>query len=710
MATAQQAAGLHPFVSQIKLVNPNMFPDISLTTFTSEEWCQPVISDDFNIYTTKVTTDTTTKTLSVIKLQRQDFHENYFTATSATSPSIGTSANLTPVNIISNSSVLFRPVININNDTLYLYYNDIYGYHIAAYTINGGTTAYDLTPLYQTVVTVDNLANLNGNGNGMFFNNITIFIYYVDGTTLTVVPFNRATGAAAGGVRTIALDQVYTYCNIKMSISNNNTFYITVRSGDVFRMAAYSLAESRLSAFTSVINNTGASPVNPGFISFAKENGIDMCSAVYGFNNDPNNILQVAYIPNTVNVTTGYITGLETPFFYNINKYQLFSEVSSPAQTDMTISVATNPNNTNFVYIAYVTGTSQLRVVKLYRNSIVGTYETHSPLLMWATRLGAIGDQGAGIGMGIVTDSKGAVYVFSCDINGSISMWKIKEYIIDLGHTESTVVSPVDTITNMLQTMTNDYTILTLDHNIHVDGLTQIKDVTIDDIINNEGTISLKFQYINYDLLQGFPSVVAEIKALVNQSFTTLYEDSGISVINMDPNAPALDGDDASIIVNLPIGTAKKPCVVRGTEIIRLTADRKPQRIPVEQVQIGDFVLNHRGKPVRVLDHMRTTIYAESHNAPYVIPKDFFGVNRPYKSLLISGDHGILLNFNSSTGHMKVIYPDDISILSKVLLGVTVEFHHLLLEDHQENFYIANGLEVDSYHPGLFMRGGRRAL
>jgi hypothetical protein len=93
-----------------------------------------------------------------------------------------------------------------------------------------------------------------------------------------------------------------------------------------------------------------------------------------------------------------------------------------------------------------------------------------------------------------------------------------------------------------------------------------------------------------------------------------------------------------------------------------------------------------------------------------VIPKDFFGVNRPYKNLLISGDHGILLNFNSSTGHMKVIYPDDISILSKVLLGVTVEFHHLLLEDHQENFYLANGLEVDSYHPGLFMRGAARRV
>jgi hypothetical protein len=37
-------------------------------------------------------------------------------------------------------------------------------------------------------------------------------------------------------------------------------------------------------------------------------------------------------------------------------------------------------------------------------------------------------------------------------------------------------------------------------------------------------------------------------------------------------------------------------------------------------------------------------------------------------------------------------------------LGITVEFHHLQLESHQDNFYVANGLEVDSYHPVAFMR------
>jgi hypothetical protein len=462
-------------------------------------------------------------------------------------------------------------------------------------------------------------------------------------------------------------------------------------------MATYSLQDRLLSAFINVINNTGASPANPGFVSFEND-GVDMCSLVYGFNNDPNNIIQVAYIPNTVN-NNNVITGLETPFYYNINKYTLFSEVSQPGQTDMAIAVNTNPNNTNYVYICYVAGTSQLRVIKLYRNSIVGTYETHIPLLMWATRLGAIGDSFQGR-MALVTDSIGSVYVFVRDaVSTAMSIWKIKEYILDLGHTESTVVAPVDTIPNMLRTMTNDYTILTLDRNIHVSGLPQVNDVTIDSIVNNDGNIGITFQYLNYDLLQGFPTVVNDIRTLINTSFSTLYEDSGISVINLDPVAPSVDGNDTALIVYLPLGSAKKPCVVRGTEIICFS-DNKPHRRPVEQVQIGDYVMNHNGKPARVIDHMRTIIYAEAHNAPFLIPKDFFGVNRPYRNLLISGDHGILVN----TKKIKVVYPEDVKILKQVLHGVTLEYHHLLLEHHQENFYIANGLEVDSYHPGFFMR------
>ncbi len=707
-ATSQQAAGLHPFVSQIKIVDPGYFPDISLISLNSEEWCQPAIANDFNIYTTKVTTNATdqTKTISLIKLQRQDFHENYFTATVATYMGAGTDDTQKISYTIPNATgnVNLNPQIIIKklgtSTYLYLYYTTANSYNVSAFKI---TERVNLVPLWNKQISADTVVNKGLHG--MFHSSTTLFVYYLDGLNLLIRGYNRDSGTQTFATQTITLDQSYTYCTVNMSVETDNTFYITVRTGTIIKMATYSIVKSQMSTLFNVFNVTGGLPVNPAFMSYLQDAaGLNMCSLVYGFNNDPNNIIQIAYIPNTVD-TSGYISGLETPFYYNINKYTLFSEVLNPAQSDMAVAINHNPNNPDFAYIAYVAGTSQLRVMKIYRNTITGTYETHVPLVLWATRLGAIGDSFKG-DMGIVTDSAGSVYVVSRDSDsGIMSISKIKEYIIDLGHTEGTVVAPVDTVPNMLQTMTNDYTILTLDQNIHVAELPTVNDVTFESITNTTGSIAITFQYINYDLLQGFPSVVTEIKTLINNTFVTLYEDSGISVINMDQTGnTSIDGTDTSLVVELPVGTAKKPCVVRGTEIIRMTANNRPERVNVEHIQIGDYVLNHVGKTARVLDHMRTTVYAESHNAPYVIPKGFFGSNRPYKPLLISGDHGILVGFTGVAKTMKVVYANDIDVLSKVLIGSTVEYHHLLLENHAENFYIANGLEVDSYHPGIFMR------
>jgi hypothetical protein len=716
-ATSQQAVGLHPFVSQIKIVDPGAFPDVSLISLNSEEWCEPVIADDFNIYTTKVTTVEQTKTVSLIKLQRQDFHENYFTATVATYIGAGTDG-IKPISYDSSTSsdstadlVKMNPRIIVKkfgtSTHLYLYYatrsytgkNYVDNYNVQAFKI---TSSVHLSPLWNITGPV---AAVDRGLQGFFYNSTTLFVYYLSDINLIIRGYNRGTGVETFAPLMITLDQIYTYCTVNMSVETDNTFYITVRIGTIVKMATYSIAKSQMSTLFNVFNTTGGTPVNPAFMSYLQDSaGLNMCSLVYGFNNDPNNIIQIAYIPNTVD-SSGYINGLETPFYYNINKYALFSEVSNPSQSDMDVAIEHNPNNPDFSYIVYVAGTSQLRVMKIYRNSITGTYETHMPLVLWSTRLGAIGDTFRG-DMGIVTDTQGSVYIISRDSStGIMSIWKIKEYIIDLGHTEGTVVAPVDTIPNMLQTMTNDYTILTLDQNIHLAGFPTINDVTFDSITNITGSIAITFQYINYDLLQGFPSVVTQIKTLINNTFVTLYEDSGISVINMDQTGnTSIDGTDASLIVELPVGTAKKPCVVRGTEIIRLLTNNLPELVNVEHIQVGDHVLNHVGKPARVMDHMRTTVYAESHNAPYVIPKGFFGSNRPYKPLLISGDHGILVGFTGVAKTMKVVYANDIDVLSKVLIGSTVEYHHLLLENHAENFYIANGLEVDSYHPGIFMR------
>jgi hypothetical protein len=720
-ATLQQAAGLHPFVTDMKIVNPMIYPTIETVNVNTKEWCQPVITNDFNMYT--IVTEPITITVIVdeleqtkdvsqarlVKFQRQYFHENYFVATTATLP--GGSPVIIPTDALYIDTTLFYPMLTyaVQQNILFILVNrevedfngDLTAFMVlTAYEVNDGTKGgHDVKQLWEktwTPVQTDLYGTMLG-GDGK------IYWYKLDDTVLSIRTFDRINGTEE--VKTITLDQTYSYCKLTMSLVNINTYYITVRAGNIIRMATGLLNASTLSAFITVATASGVSvPTQPEVLAFANEGAEKpMCSVIHGYNYDTNNILRVVYIPNILNTDNITITGLETPFYYNLNKFQLFSEVQNQTQSDVSVSVTCNPNNANFSYIAYVATTSQIRIVKLYRNKVAGTsYETHVPLVMWGTRLGVIKDTVNGK-VGVNVDTNGNVYVFTWSDDGNIQISKIREYIMDLGHTEGTVIAPIDTIPNMLRDMTQEYTILTPRQGFLYSTFPIINDVTIDTVVNANGLqLDIKFNYVNYTYLQAFPDLVIEIRNRITNTFRDLYGDSSITVINLDETAIGLEGDAYSLNVYLPIGTSKKPCVVKGTEIIRRTHE-KAELIEVEHIRIGDMVLNHEGNYVKVLDHLCSTIYAQEHNAPFLVPRGFFGVNRPYKDLLISGDHGILVHYQSAR-NMKVEYAENIRVLKRVLLGITVEFHHLQLESHQDNFYVANGLEVDSYHPVAFMR------
>ena len=719
-ATLQQAAGLHPFVTDMKIVNPMIYPTIENINVNTKEWCQPVITNDFNMYT--IVTEPVTVTFNIngedvvklvsqarlVKFQRQYFHENYFVATTATLP--GGSPVIIQTHSVYIDTTTFNPMLTyavaqnilfilVNREVIDLNGETTFFMLLTAYKVNDGTEGgHDVRFLWEKIWTFKTDMNLYGT---MLGGEGKIYWYKLDDTLLSIRPFDRITGVEAG-IKTITLDQTYSYCKLTMSLVTN-TYYITVRAGNIIRMATGLLSENDpLSAFITVATSSGVSvPTQPEVLALATEEGKSMCSLIHGYNYDTNNILRVVYIPNIVK--DGNISGLETPFYYNLNKFQLFSEVQNQTQSDVSVSVTCNPNNANFSYIAYVATTSQIRIVKLYRNKVANTsFETHVPLVMWGTRLGVIKDTVDGK-VGVNVDTNGNVYVFTWSDNGNIQISKIREYIMDLGHTEGTVIAPINTITDMLSDMTNEYTILTPRQGFLYSTFPNINEVTIDTVVNDDGLkLDIKFNYLNYTYLQAFPDIVSGIRNLITTTFRTLYDDSSITVLNLDSHAIGLEGDAYSLNVYLPIGTSKKPCVVKGTEIIRRTHE-KAELIAVEHIRVGDMVLNHEGNYVKVLDHLCSTIYAQEHNAPFLVPRGFFGVNRPYKDLLISGDHGILVNYQS-TRNMKVEYAENISVLKRVLLGITVEFHHLLLESHQENFYIANGLEVDSYHPGAFMR------
>lgn len=726
MATLQQAAGLHPFATAMKIVDPTKYPEMSEINIATDEWCPPVIVNDFNMYT--IVTEAAAGIGSqarLVKLQRQDFHQNYFTAENATLPGLNpvvvqddtAYAGNTYFNptLIYDAYVERRILFMLVNNTL----NDLSQMSLSAYQVNNGQLLYDGTTggphdLIELWDTNWSPVKTDMNQYGLFLGQGGtagyIYWYKIDSALLTIRQFDRFTGVESD-IRLITLNQPYSYCKLTMSLfDDNDTFYITVRTGDILSMATCRLSTKTVSIFVQVAAPFGTSlPSYPAIIPFSSTQDplASMCSMVYGYNYDSNNILRVTYIPNILNLD--HVSGLETPFYYNINKFQLFSEVANASQSDMAVAVTTNPNNADFVYIAYVATTSQIRIVKIFRNAVAGrTYETHVPVVMWGTRLGVIPDT-LNSQMGINVDTEGNAYVFTWTNTKQIKISQIREYIMDLGHTEGSVVAPVDTITNMLTTITNEYTIMTPQMGLLYTGFLTVNNVTIDDIKKDGDKLIITLKYINYTYIQAFPSVIANLKATIQATFITLYDDSSITVLNLD-DATTLDGSDNFLNIYLPIGTLKKPCVVKGTEIIRLATDNKPELIAVEHINVGDMVLNHTGVYVRVLDHLRSTIYAEEHNAPYVVPRGFFGKNRPYRDLLISGDHGILVHFQSSK-NMKVAYAEDITVLKKVLIGKTVDFHHLLLESHQDNFYLANGLEVDSYHPGAFMRrGATRAL
>jgi hypothetical protein len=707
-ATLQQAAGLHPFVTDMKIVNPMMYPTIETVNVNTKEWCQPVITNDFNMYT--IITELVTITVDeqaievsqarLVKFQRQNFHENYFVATTATLPGGSEVVIQTAA-----TTFTFNPMLTYASNILFVLLNgDVNStVKLTAYEVNDGTKGgHDVKQLWETTLTqVKQDTNLYGTMLGAD----KIYWYQLDDTVLSIRKFDRTLGTP-GAIKIITLDQTYSYCKLTMSLVNANTYYITVRAGNLIRMATALLEENTLSAFITVATASGVSvPTQPEVLAFANEGQEKpMCSVIHGYNYDTNNILRVVYIPNILDGNS--VSGLETPFYYNLNKFQLFSEVQNPNQSNVSVSVTCNPNNANFSYIAYVATTDEIRIVKIFRNILASSsYETHVPLVMWGTRLGVIKDTFNGK-VGINVDTNGNVYVFTWSDTGNIQISKIREYIVDLGHTEGTVIAPIDTIPKMLSDMTTQYTILTPRQGFLYSNFPIINDVTIDTVVNivNEADekLDIKFNYLNYTYLQAFPNLVIAIRNLITDTFRTLYDDSSITVLNLNENGIGLEGDAYSLNVYLPIGTSKKPCVVKGTEIIRRTHE-KAELIAVEHIRIGDMVLNHEGNYVKVLDHLCSTIYAQEHNAPFLVPRGFFGVNRPYKDLLISGDHGILVHFQS-TRNMKVEYAENIRVLKRVLLGITVEFHHLQLESHQDNFYVANGLEVDSYHPVAFMR------
>ncbi|MFU8777721.1 MAG: Hint domain-containing protein [Roseovarius sp.] len=187
--------------------------------------------------------------------------------------------------------------------------------------------------------------------------------------------------------------------------------------------------------------------------------------------------------------------------------------------------------------------------------------------------------------------------------------------------------------------------------------------------------------------------VVAETPRLPMRHYTNLWlrPDGGLE--EREQVAPAL-----------PLFDAAHSAFARGTLI---TTTRGP--VAVEDLMPGDLLQTSGHGPLPVLWIGRMTLRPEdiaSHSVKLTrIMADAFGIARPMADLLVGPGARILTrprNLRASIGSDHVLSPAHVLADGMHAFGVTppraVTFYHLWLRRHA--LITANGLEVESFHPG----------
>jgi hypothetical protein len=445
----------------------------------------------------------------------------------------------------------------------------------------------------------------------------------------------------------------------------------------------------------------------------------------------------------TVNPTGSTSEYFAVPYKYTINKVTRFAEAYNSDQEQHNFAIVANPLNPNFFYIAYITSAMQIRVVKFYRYK-PSTQSNYEYLIMWATIANGTEspfmdpsgdflvdyDTANKNSISMITDHCGDLYIFcrkGVDGEGYLRMWKLREYLLDFGQDEfgtSTHTDPT-LFPDFLSEITDNYSILSNESSVFFGDLPAMNDVIISNVTLVSNNYYTSFKYLDYDIFQS-PDLLDNGLTLAesfNQDLLNVLQDiygsdANISIFNFDGDTETIfDGSRKIMTVIIPANNVIKPCVVRGTQIVAW--DQKSQKsyvTTVEKIELGDYVMNQDAKPVKVINHTKDIIITDSWTSPYIIPTNYFGQDQPYTNLFISGDHGIRMEqsmpqrktrYGRGHGHghgnsvVTRLYPYTIKQgLKQVRIGTKIEYHHLKLEN-QNDFYMANGLLVESLRNSL---------
>lgn len=156
------------------------------------------------------------------------------------------------------------------------------------------------------------------------------------------------------------------------------------------------------------------------------------------------------------------------------------------------------------------------------------------------------------------------------------------------------------------------------------------------------------------------------------------------------------------------------PCFVEGTMILTDKGER-----PIEEIEAGDTVLTHFGRPERVQWVGKRTIPLGSavlpnrnRLLPLRFPKDCFGPGVPHTDLFVSRQHRILLegaHVEMNTGFDKAFAPAHhfAGELAHVVRNArSVSYYHILCDRHV--VLRANGVPAESMLLGPELQDGLR--
>ena len=128
------------------------------------------------------------------------------------------------------------------------------------------------------------------------------------------------------------------------------------------------------------------------------------------------------------------------------------------------------------------------------------------------------------------------------------------------------------------------------------------------------------------------------------------------------------------------------PCFVAGTRILTPTGYKC-----VEILKDHDEVVTSDGRTVSIKVYKTTIETTDEDTAPYVIPKDAFGLNNPDEDLHVSGKHVI----RDGCGKWQI--PMHLLAARQYGVGSPITYYHIECPDYFHDDLVANGAVVESF-------------